>query len=239
MEKIKRRIIAIDREKCDGCGQCAEACHEGAIRMVDGKAELASESYCDGLGDCIGECPRGAISFVEKEADPYDEEAVRRNMSSRPMGCPGVRASVVVPSRRTEEAPLESRLRNWPVQLKLMPENAPYLPGSDLVIAADCTVLAHPGFHGGFLGDGKVCLMGCPKLDDAEAYREKLGRIISVHRPRSVTVVHMEVPCCGGMVRLVESAIEKAGVDLDYLRVKVAIEGGELEREKTRYPFSR
>ncbi|EFC91178.1 4Fe-4S ferredoxin iron-sulfur binding domain protein [Dethiosulfovibrio peptidovorans DSM 11002] len=248
--KVMRRIITIDKDKCDGCGLCAEACHEGAIRMIDGKAELVSESYCDGLGDCIGECPRGAITFEEREASPYDEEAVERNVASTcSSGCPGTMArSMGGDAADIKEHPLgnsegavrrESALRNWPVQLKLVPENAPYLSGSHLVIAADCSALAHPDFHRSFLGDGKVCLMGCPKLDDAGAYRDKLARIMAAHSPKAVTVIHMEVPCCGGMVRLVESAIEEAKADLDYTRIKIAIEGGELERESTRYRFSR
>lgn len=248
--KVIRKIITIDRDKCDGCGQCVEACHEGAIAMVDGKAQLVSDSYCDGLGDCIGECPRGAITFEEREAAPYDEVAVKQRMaSSCSTGCPGtaVRSMNGGDNGRHEEPVIqppamatkkESALRNWPVQLKLIPENAPYLAGAHLVIAADCSALAHPDFHGSFLGDGRVCLMGCPKLDDAGAYRDKLARMVVAHRPRAITVIHMEVPCCGGMVRLVESAIEEAKSDLEYTRVKIAIEGGELERESTRYRFA-
>lgn len=241
-EKIMRKIIVIDREKCDGCGLCAQACHEGAIQMVDGKAELVSESYCDGLGDCIGECPVGAISFEEREAAPYDEEAVKKHIGGC-QGCPGTMARSIGNVETVEEslavAPPSSRLANWPVQLKLVPENAPYLQGSQIVIAADCTAFAHPDFHRVFLGDGKVCLVGCPKLDDSEAYREKLARIISANGPKAVTVVYMEVPCCGGMVRLVEAAIEAAMVDLDYTKVKLALQGDELARESVRYRFSR
>ncbi|NCC95387.1 MAG: 4Fe-4S ferredoxin [Synergistales bacterium] len=238
--KVIRRIITIDRDKCDGCGLCAEACHEGAIVMVDGKAQLVSDSYCDGLGDCIGECPRGAISFEEREAAPYDEVAVKQRVaSSCSAGCPGTAARSMKDSVKTDRSSNRvSALRNWPVQLKLIPENAPYLSGAHFVIAADCSVLAHPDFQGSFLGDGRVCLMGCPKLDDAGAYRDKLARMVAAHRPRAITVIHMEVPCCGGMVRLVESAIEEAKSDLEYTRVKIAIEGGELERESTRYRFA-
>ena len=243
--KVMRKIIVIDREKCDGCGLCAQACHEGAIQMVGGKAELVSESYCDGLGDCIGECPVGAISFEEREAAPYDEEAVKKHIGSC-QGCPGTMARSIGSVDGKAESPVDipsvapsSRLANWPVQLKLVPENAPYLQGSHLVIAADCTAFAHPDFHRAFLGDGKVCLVGCPKLDDSEAYRDKLARIITSNGPKAITVVYMEVPCCGGMVRLVESAVETARVDLDYTKVKLALQGQELARESVRYRFSR
>nr|WP_321501665.1 4Fe-4S dicluster domain-containing protein [uncultured Dethiosulfovibrio sp.] len=240
--KTVRRIIVIDREKCDGCALCAQACHEGAIQMVDGKAELVSDSYCDGLGDCIGECPVGAISFEEREAAPYDEDAVKKHIGAC-QSCPGTMARSIGHVETVEEssnvAPPPSRLANWPVQLKLVPENAPYLQGSHIVIAADCTAFAHPDFHRVFLGDGKVCLVGCPKLDDSEAYREKIARIISANGSKAVTVVYMEVPCCGGMVRLVEAAIEAAMVDLDYTKVKLALQGDELARESVRYRFSR
>jgi ferredoxin len=289
MGKNVRRIIEIDGSKCDGCGQCAEACHEGAIRIVDGKAKLVSDSYCDGLGDCIGECPRGAITFVEREAAPYDEEAVKRHLAARtsggeeaeplsgpavsegtlPCGCPGttVRDLRGAPEERekgcpgtaarslerkgesprkeqraAEEAPRSamSELANWPVQLKLVPVNAPYLQGAHLVMAADCTAFAHPDFHVAFLrGPNRVCLVGCPKLDDAAFYQEKIAAIIEANATPSISVIYMEVPCCGGLKRLVENAVEQVGRDLDLRLVRVGIRGDILEDGTTRYRFRR
>lgn len=289
MGKNVRRIIEIDESKCDGCGLCADACHEGAIRIVDGKARLVSDSYCDGLGDCIGECPRGAITFVEREAAPYDEEAVKRHLAARtaggketespagptvsggalPCGCPGtaVRDLRSVPDKRVRGCPgtaarsLEqkgeplreeqraadgaprtavSELANWPVQLKLVPVDAPYLQGAHLVMAADCTAFAHPDFHATFLrGPNRVCLVGCPKLDDAAFYQEKIAAIIEANATPSISVIYMEVPCCGGLKRLVENAVEQVGRDLDLRLVRVGIRGEILEDGTTRYRFRR
>ncbi|MBC7077407.1 MAG: 4Fe-4S binding protein [Synergistales bacterium] len=247
MKKVKRQIIRIDAKKCDGCGLCAEACHEGAIRIIDGKARLISESYCDGLGDCIGECPRGAISFETREADSYDEEAVERNRTqqgSLPCGCPGT----VLRSLAQEEndfrgeaavAPVEparSMLSNWPIQLRLMPVNAPYLTGAKVLLAADCTAASIPDFHERYLKD-KVLLMGCPKLDDAEAYRRKLIEMIRTNDIKSLHVVIMEVPCCGGLTRLAEGAIEEARNSVDLKKTVVGIRGNVLKEETLRYRF--
>ncbi|WP_448807613.1 ATP-binding protein [Aminobacterium colombiense] len=251
---VKRKIITIDEEKCDGCGICAQACHEGAIQIIDGKAKLVSESYCDGLGDCIGECPRGAITFEEREAAPYDEEGVKRHMASKalktdslPCGCPGTMAKDLrnMVSSSKIEAPVEiqslqSRLGNWPVQIKLVPDNAPYLRNADLVIAADCTAYAMADFHGKFLGGEKtVCLIGCPKLDDAQTYEKKITQIIALNEPESITVVYMEVPCCGGLVRLITAAIEHAKVNVALKLVKIGIQGQIIEKETTKYVFSK
>ncbi|HCL80571.1 MAG TPA: hypothetical protein DIC53_11470, partial [Synergistaceae bacterium] len=206
---VLRKIITIDEEKCDGCGQCATACHEGAIAIVDGKAKLVSDIYCDGLGDCIGECPQGAITFEEREAAPYDEEAVRRRQmelkgeASLPCGCPGTAARALrgtSPCHAEEDRESHGEpaptLPNWPIQLQLVPESAPYLKGAELVVAADCTAFAFPEFHRTFLtGDKAVCLIGCPKLDDAQRYVEKLTRIIRENEIDHITVVRMEVPC--------------------------------------------
>jgi Fe-S-cluster-containing hydrogenase component 2 len=257
-EKVLRKVIQIDEDKCDGCGQCAEACHEGAIRMIDGKAKLVSDSYCDGLGDCIGECPRGAISFVEREAEPYDEEAVKRNMEAKkaketlPCGCPGTMTRSLKDPSRVEPKPsggcacpsgqidaraaASSELSTWPVQLRLVPENAPYLKGADILLAADCTAAASPDFHANFVR-GRVLLMGCPKLDDADYYREKLARIIRANETPSILVLRMEVPCCGGLLRLAEAAVDEAKVPLALRHVTLDLRGNIIEDERVRYRF--
>ncbi len=250
--KVTRQIIRIDESKCNGCGQCVEACHEGAIQMVHGKAKLVSDVYCDGLGDCIGECPQGAITFETREAEPYDEEAVQAHMetvkrnSCQSGGCPGAMARVlnkgnemVNPSPVVRESgPMVSELGNWPVQLKLVPVNAAYLQNADIVLAADCTAFSHGNFNQTFLkGENIVCLIGCPKLDDKEYYRDKIAEIIKLNEPRSITVVYMEVPCCGGMVRLVEAAIEEARLDMDLKLVKIGTKGDNLGEEITRYCY--
>lgn len=249
-KKVTRQVIQIDEEKCNGCGLCVDACHEGAIQMVDGKARLVSDIYCDGLGDCIGECPQGAITFETREAEPYDEDAVQARMQKMKKdgvgGCPGSMARALKTGQKTEndladlsvQGPMASELGNWPVQLKLMPVNAPYLQNADIVIAADCTAFSHGDFHRIFLkGDNKVCLIGCPKLDDKEYYRNKLTEIIKLNVPHSITVVFMEVPCCGGMVRLVEAAIEDARQDIDLKLVKIGVKGDNLGEELIRYHY--
>lgn len=257
--KILRKIIQIDEDKCDGCGQCAAACHEGAIQIIDDKAKLVSDSYCDGLGDCIGECPRGAISFVEREAEPYDEEAVKQNMKAGkaeeilPCGCPGSMARSLKETPESElkfpgvcgcpsqqhspGAAVFSELSTWPVQLRLVPDNAPYLEGADILLVADCAAAASPDFHSRFVR-GRVLLMGCPKLDDADYYREKLARIIRVNKTPSILVVRMEVPCCGGLVRLAEAAVDEAKVPLAFRYVTLDVRGNIIEEESVRYRFS-
>ena len=254
MSKVLRKIITIDEDKCDGCGICAEACHEGAIRIIDGKAKLVSETYCDGLGDCIGECPRGAISFETREAAPYDEEAVKRHMAAKaahkapagplPCGCPGTAArdlrktQSATPQTRSEapSAPLRSELVNWPVQIRLVPETAPWLHKAELVVAADCTPFAFPDFHGTFLAGGdKVCLIGCPKLDDAQSYVEKLTRIISFNETPAITVVRMEVPCCGGMTRILEAACEASERNISLKIVTIGVRGDIIDKETIRF----
>lgn len=243
-----RKIIKIDDSKCDGCGLCAKACHEGAIAIIDGKAKLISDSYCDGLGDCIGECPRGAISFETREASPYDAAAVKERMASGaktaahdgqlPCGCPGtmarqLKAAGVKPVTETKEvcAEQESELRNWPIQIQLVPVQAPYLEGAGLLIAADCTAFSYPDFHRGLLS-GKVCLIGCPKLDDAGSYIEKITRIISLNKTPQIDVAYMEVPCCGGLVKLVEEAITRSGESVILNLVKLSLDGKILETRK-------
>ena len=233
--KMIRRIIQIDREKCNGCGACAEACHEGAIAMVDGKAELMRDDYCDGLGDCLPACPTGAITFVEREAAAYDEQAVMENKQKKmqkagmtlPCGCPGSQSRQI---KRAEEphagaqcAVQESRLSQWPVQIKLVPVNAPYFDGAKLLIAADCTAYAYAAFHERFMR-GHITLVGCPKLDSVD-YAEKLTEIIRENDVKSVTVVRMEVPCCGGLERAAVTALKNSGKFIPWQVVTVTLDG--------------
>ena len=200
-----RRIITIDEAKCNGCGLCADACHEGAIGIVGGKAKLLREDYCDGLGDCLPACPMNAISFEEREAPAYNEAAVlaakKAKETPQPCGCPGTACQSV--------QPLSSQLQNFPVQIKLLPPNAPYLDNADLLIAADCTAYAYGNFHRDFMKN-RVTLIGCPKLDMVD-YSEKLTEIFRGNHIRSVTLTRMTVPCCGGLAMAVKRAIEQSG----------------------------
>jgi len=294
---VRRQVINIDEEKCNGCGLCVPNCSEGALQMVNGKAKLVGDIYCDGLGACIGECPQGAITIKEREADAYDErrvidnvakrggdvvrehlehleergqheylrEAIRymierdldipegfresRYFSSEPnggssssegpgaagCGCPGSRVVDMRESREQQHQQTErsgvrrsSRLQQWPVQIHLVPPNAPYLDGADLLIAADCVPFAYADFHEDLLR-GRVVLVGCPKLDDAGYYREKLTSIFSENDIRTVTVAHMEVPCCFGMVNLVRAAVAASGKDIPLDEVMIGIRGERME----------
>lgn len=281
-----RKIVHIDEERCDGCGLCVQACVEGAIALIDGKARLVSEVYCDGLGACLGECPQGAITILEREAEAFDEDAVRRRLdesparagvaaersiqadSSRaqgvrvhrggdlradeakatgsdlPCGCPGTAVRELEPTSGAEgtaglgESRIASRLRNWPVQLRLLPITAPYLKGAHLLLAADCTAFAFPEFHRELL-EGKVLLVGCPKLDDASFYREKLAAMIAENEVRALTVVLMEVPCCFGLANIARQALEDAGSDAALTVIKLGIQGEVLSREEARYRHQR
>ena len=210
-----RKIIKINEEKCNGCGLCAEACHEGAIGMVDGKAKLLRDDYCDGLGDCLPACPTGAITFEEREAADYDEAAVVAHKARRA-------AAKTVKADR-EDVPAESALVNWPVQIKLAPIQAPYFEDADLLIAADCSAYAYGNFHGDFI-DGKITLMGCPKLDMVD-YSEKLTELFARNAIRSITLTRMEVPCCGGLEYAVKQAVAASGKDIPLKVVTIGING--------------
>ena len=231
-----RKIIQIDKDKCTGCGACAEACHEGAIGMIDGKAELLRDDYCDGLGDCLPTCPTGAITFVEREAAAYDEKAVAEKQMNKqgetlPCGCPGTHSKAIerhetTPcSCHTEEAP--SQLRQWPVQIKLAPINAQYFQNANLLIAADCTAYAYGDFHNAFIKN-KITLIGCPKLDGVD-YSEKLTEILRNNSIKSLTVVRMEVPCCGGLENAVKAALKNSGKLIPWRVVTISTDGQILE----------
>ena len=212
-----RRIIEIDREKCNGCGACVRACHEGAIALVDGKAQLMRDDYCDGMGDCLPNCPTDAIRFVEREALAYDEAAVKANMAKK-------KTSVSVSALKAGSADRHgSRVSNWPVQLKLTPVKSKYFDGAHLLIAADCTAYAYGSFHEDFI-DGRTLLIGCSKLDAVD-YAEKLGEILYANDVRSVTLVRMQVPCCGGLELAAKRAIAASGKDIPLSVVTVASDG--------------
>lgn len=229
-----RKIIQIDEEKCNGCGACAMACHEGAIGMENGKARLLRDNYCDGLGDCLPACPTGAISFVEREAAAYDEAAVLAEKAKKeqplPCGCPGSEAKSIKHHGTVfaTTAPQESQLRQWPVQIKLAPVNAPWFDEAELLVAADCTAYAYAGFHQDFI-KGHITLIGCPKLDAVD-YSGKLTEIIRNNRIRSVTVVRMEVPCCGGIENAVKTALQDSKKAIPLNVVTIATDGSLLER---------
>lgn len=228
-----RKIIHIDEDKCNGCGACAAACHEGAIGMVNGKAKLLRDDYCDGLGDCLPSCPTEAISFVEREAAAYDEEAVKQNQQASgqnlPCGCPGTHSRQI---NRAEEAAVtdnsvKSRLSQWPVQIKLVPVNAPYFDGANLLIAADCTAYAYGNFHEKFIRN-HITVVGCPKLDDVD-YSEKLTEIIKNNEIKSVTIVRMEVPCCGGLENAAKKALQASGKFIPWQVVTISTDGKILD----------
>lgn len=238
---MKRKIIRIDEEKCNGCGACAAACHEGAIEMVGGKAKLTREDYCDGLGDCLPACPTDAITFEEREAPAYNEAAVQQAKAKKqavklPCGCPGTQSKAI---RREgiacpTSAPAtggagagQSQLSQWPVQIKLVPVNAPYFDGANLLIAADCTAYAYGNFHQEFIR-GRITLIGCPKLDEGD-YTDKLTQIIANNDIKSVTIVRMEVPCCGGLEYAVKRALQASGKFIPWRVITVTTDGRLVE----------
>lgn len=222
-----RRIIHIDEEKCNGCGKCVHACHEGAIDLVDGKARLMREHYCDGLGDCLPSCPTGAITFEEREAPAYDEAAVKAAQAAKPAahtGCPGSRIrQMAAKAPAAAGEPVPGQLTNWPVQIKLAPTAGPAFAGRDLLIAADCTAYTYGDFHRRFLS-GRTLLIGCPKLDMVD-YSEKLTAIFRGNDIRSVTLLRMEVPCCGGLEHAVKTALAASGKDIRLTVQVVNIDG--------------
>ncbi len=239
-----RKIIKIDQEKCTGCGLCADACHEGAIGMVDGKAVLLREDYCDGLGDCLPACPTGAITFEEREAPAYDAAAVAAAQSEKsaktetaesaeplPCGCPGTHSKTIHRPAQQNELPqsaaVQSQLAQWPVQIKLVPVNAPYFNGANLLVAADCTAYAYGDFHTRFMKN-RVTLIGCPKLDAVD-YAEKLTEILSRNEIKSVTALRMEVPCCGGIEHAVQTALQKSGKWIPWQVHVISTDGRVLE----------
>lgn len=233
-----RKIIEIDREKCNGCGLCVDACHEGAIGFVDGKAELLRDDYCDGLGDCLPACPTGAITFVEREALEYNEAEVKKNMEAKgkmpetlPCGCPGTNARAIVrePVEAAPSAPMQtaSQLNQWPVQIKLVPINAPYFDQANLLVAADCTAFAYADFHSSFMRN-RITLIGCPKLDEGD-YAEKLTAILRENDIKSVTVVRMEVPCCGGIENAMKTALKNSGKMIPWQVTTISKDGRILE----------
>ena len=226
-----RKIIKIDDEKCNGCGACAAACHEGAIEIINGKAKLTRENYCDGLGDCLPACPTNAITFEEREAPAYDEEAVlaakKQKQTKLPCGCPGTQSKAInhEPCHITSATPaiINSQLSQWPVQIKLVPVNAPYFSNANLLVAADCTAYAYGNFHNEFIRN-HITLIGCPKLDQVD-YTEKLTAIIANNDIKSVTVARMEVPCCGGIENAVKQALQTSGKFISWRVVTISTDG--------------
>lgn len=228
-----RKIIKIDEEKCNGCGKCAAACHEGAIEMINGKAKLTREDYCDGLGDCLPACPVDAITFEEREAPAYNEAAVlaakQKKSAPLPCGCPSTASKAI--KRDVCAAPsavqAASQLSQWPVQIKLVPVNAPYFDGANLLVAADCTAFAYGNFHNEFIRN-RITLIGCPKLDSID-YSEKLTAILANNNIKSVTVVRMEVPCCGGIENAVKNALQTSGKFIPWRVVTISTDGRILD----------
>lgn len=245
--KVKRKIVQIDEELCDGCGICVPACAEGAIEVKEGKARLMAERYCDGLGACLGECPKGALQVVEREAEEFDEEAVEEHLrslkpqeeASMACRCPSSQIQSFEMGRACEQAnqPLEQRssmgsaLSHWPIQIRLVPPNAPFLKGADLLVVADCSGVAYPEIHRDFLG-GRVVLMGCPKFDDGSLYVERFKEIFEQAGIKSVTVLTMEVPCCQGLPMMVKKGMELAGKSIPLEQVVISTRGEILRRAR-------
>lgn len=247
--KVNRKIIEIDEELCDGCGNCVLSCAEGAIRIVDGKARVLADKFCDGLGACIGECPTGALRIVEREADEFDEEAVEKHLQTREReiasepatlacGCPSTHIRTFVPADACREAnePADHRsagsaLTHWPVQIRLVPPTAPFLKNADLLVTADCVPVAYADFHQDFLRK-KVVMMGCPKFDDVQAYVEKFAAIFRTANVRSVTVLDMEVPCCSALPQIVREGMKAAGREIPIEEITITARGEVLEQRR-------
>jgi NAD-dependent dihydropyrimidine dehydrogenase PreA subunit len=234
--KTTRKIVNIDEEKCNGCGACIIACAEGALEIIDGKARLVSEKYCDGLGNCL-DCPEGAISIEEREAEDFNEAAVEEHLQAKEedtLACGCSSATVTTFDKQPGEIPaatdtpreaVSSRLGHWPVQLTLVPPTAPFLKGADLVLAADCVSFAYAGFHQDFLGENNALLVACPKLDDFQAHQKKLNEVLEKSGIKSLTVVHMEVPCCSGLVHMAKQAIIASGKDVPLADITISTQG--------------
>jgi Pyruvate/2-oxoacid:ferredoxin oxidoreductase delta subunit len=257
---VKRKIIKIDEAKCNGCGLCVPACHEGALAIIDGKARLVKDSYCDGLGDCLGECPQDAIVIEERDVDPYDEAAVQKHLADRAKasakpappagGCPGMRAFSLATAKpagggcpgsraasfeapkaaAADSAPAQSALSQWPIQLHLVSPNAPYWEDADLLVAADCVLAAYPDLHSKLM-KGRRLIIACPKLDDTGNYVEKLAAILATNSIKSLTVARMEVPCCGGICQIVGDALARSGRDIPTETITIGIQGDVLSRK--------
>jgi ferredoxin len=222
-----RKIVRIDEEKCNGCGACETKCAESVLKIIDGKARLVSEVYCDGLGACLGECPVGAITIEERPAEEFDEEAVERHLheeEKEACGCPGTAVADFARDEVIAVAAQPSALRHWPVQLTLAPVKAPFFQGADVLLAAQCAAFAYGGFHHDFLKDHAL-LIACPKLDDIEAHLDKLTQIVAYSGLKSLAVVHMEVPCCSGLVYLAKKAIEASGREIPLKEVTIGVRG--------------
>jgi Pyruvate/2-oxoacid:ferredoxin oxidoreductase delta subunit len=237
MEKTIRKVVKIDEDKCNGCGACIIACAEGALKIVDGKAKLVSEKYCDGLGNCL-DCPQGAITIEEREAEEFNEEAVEQHLHGEkaedkmPCGCASANITCfereainTAPAAEKPRAAVKSRLGHWPVQLALVPPTAPFLKGADLVLSAHCVPFAYAGFHQDFLGENTALLVACPKLDDFEAHQNKLNEILRQSGIKSLTVLHMEVPCCSGLVNMAKQAILTSGNVVPFRDITISIRG--------------
>jgi len=234
--KTIRKIVRIDEEKCNGCGACVPACAEGALQIIDGKAKLISETYCDGLGACLGECPQGAITIEERAAEEFNEETTKLHLEGKepieetlPCGCPSATVTQFKRQKTTGVAPIEvtsqqSMLSHWPVQLTLVPPTAPFLQGADLLLVADCVPFAYAGFHQDFIKDHAV-LVACPKLDNFETHLKKLTDILNHSSVKSLTVVHMEVPCCAGLTHMVKQAMQSASKDIPLKEITIGIRG--------------
>jgi NAD-dependent dihydropyrimidine dehydrogenase PreA subunit len=232
---MRRNIIVINEEKCTGCGLCADACAEGAIKIINGKAKLVSETYCDGLGACIGECLEGALTIEERDADAFNEQAVEKHLKEEKLacGCPGsmtreIKRESQTAKRASSEVPVQSELTNWPVQLRLVSPGATYLRSADLLLIADCVPFALADFHSRFL-NGKPVVIGCPKLDDVNYYVDKMTEIIKNNDLNSLTVVHMEVPCCSRLNYIAEKALEASGKSVPIQDITIGISGEVLE----------
>ncbi len=245
--KITRKIIEINEELCDGCGNCVVGCAEGALQIVDGKAKVMAEKFCDGLGACIGECPTGALKIIEREADEFDEEAVEAHLASlsnqaaktAPAGCPSAKVEMLTPMTSCQQAnkPVTlstdqaSALSHWPVQIRLVPPDAPFLKGASLLVVADCVSIALPSLHSDFL-QGKAVMMGCPKFDDVDMYIEKFAQIFAVAGIKDITVLIMEVPCCSGLPMMVQKGLQKARKTVPMEQIVIGTRGQILKRQE-------